>query len=141
MKLFHTSPNEITKINKFGNFFDCLFFSTSIYEMSACKTITYSIDASEMNFVHASKLHSEEIITEIAEKFDIDMDFSESLLDSSESIWDYEFGDAESDWYIQAQQGLCAKEMGFDGCENIDEQGIVYIIPMLGRESILTKEK
>lgn len=116
MKLFHTSPNEITKINKFGNFFDCLFFSTGIYEMSACKTITYSIDASEM-------------------------DFAESLLDSSKSVWDYEFGDAESDWYIQAQRGLCAKEMGFDGCKDIDEQGIVYIIPMHGRESILTKEK
>jgi len=27
--------------------------------------------------------------------------------------------------------------MGFDGCEDEDEQGTVYIIPMLGREDEL----
>ncbi|QHJ84582.1 MAG: hypothetical protein [Caudoviricetes sp.] len=141
MKLFHTSPKEITKIDKFGNFFDCLFFSTEVYEMSACETITYSIDSSDMQFINASDLHDKEIIEEIAERFNIDEDEAECLLDTSNSVWDYDFGDAESDWYIQAQRGLCAKEMGFDGCKDIDEQGTVYIVPMFGREDILNIER
>ena len=140
MKLFHTSPVEIKSINKFGNFDDCLFFSANVYEMSACETIVYSIDASEMSFVEACDLHDDEIVAEIAERFDIDADLAESLLDGSDSVWNYEFADAENDWYIQAKRGECAKKMGFDGCLDQDEQGGVYIIPMFGRESILVKE-
>ena len=55
-------------------------------------------------------------------------------------LWNHDFADAENDWYIQAKRGECAKKMGFDGCLDQDEQGGVYIIPMLERESILVKE-
>lgn len=140
MKLFHTSPKEITKINRFGQFDDCLFFSSNVYEMSACETITYSIDASNMRFIDASDLHDDEIIAEIAERFDIDLDDAESLLDGSDSVWNHDFADADADWFIQARRGECAKKMGFDGCEDQDEQGAVYIIPMFGRESILLED-
>ncbi|MFX5523805.1 hypothetical protein [Acinetobacter baumannii] len=140
MKLFHTSPNKIEKISKFGNFDDCLFFSTNVYEMSACETIVYSIDAETMSFIDACDLHDDEIIAEIAERFEIDEDLAESFLDGSESVWNHDFADAENDWFIQAKRGECAKKMGFDGCKDHDEQGVVYIIPMFGREAILVEE-
>ena len=140
MKLFHTSPKEITKINRFGAFDDCLFFSVEPYSMSVGEVITYSIDAENMNFVESCDLHDDEIIAEIAERFDIDEDLAESLLDGSDSVWNHDFADAENDWFIQAKRGECAKRMGFDGCKDHDEQGVVYIIPMLNRESILVKE-
>lgn len=140
MKLFHTSPKEITKIDRFGSFDDCLFFSVNPYSMSVGKVITYSINAENMNFINASDLSDDEIVSEIAERFDIDEDTAESLLDGSDSVWNHDFADAENDWYIQAKRGECAKKMGFDGCLDHDEQGAVYIIPMLGRESILVKD-
>ena len=140
MKLFQTSPNKIEKVSKFGNFDDCLFFSTNVYEMSAGETITYSINADDMRFIDASDLHDSEVIAEIAERFEIDLDDAESLLDGSDSVWNHDFADAENDWFIQAKRGECAKRMGFDGCKDHDEQGVVYIIPMLNRESILVEE-
>ena len=140
MKLFHTSPKEITEINRFGAFDDCLFFSVEPYSMSVGEVITYSIDAENMDFVNTSALHDDEIIAEISERFDIDAETAESLLDGSDSVWNHDFADAENDWYIQAKRGACAKKMGYDGCKDQDEQGSVYIIPMMGRESILVKE-
>ena len=140
MKLFHTSPKEITKIDRFGTFDDCLFFSVEPYSMSVGEVVTYSIDAENMSFVDAGDLTDAEIVAEIAERFDIDEDLAESLLDGSDSVWNHDFADAENDWYIQAKRGECAKKMGFDGCLDEDEQGGVYIIPMLGREAILNKE-
>ena len=139
MKLFHTSPNKIEKVSKFGNFDDCLFFSANVYEMSACETITYSINADDMRFVEACDLHDEEVVAEIAERFEIDVDAAESLLDGSDSVWNHDFADAENDWFIQTKRGECAKKMGFDGCKDHDEQGAVYIVPMFGRESILVE--
>lgn len=37
-------------------------------------------------------------------------------------------------WDFQALQGRIAKRMGYDGAESIDEQGDVYIIPMLDKK-------
>lgn len=139
MILYHTSPNEITTINRFGLFDDCLFFSNDVYQMSACDVIVYSIDASEMSFAHVSDLYDAHIIDDIAENFGIDSVLAEALLDDRSSVWDYAFASGEAVWYIQAKRGECAKAMGFDGCEDRDEQGTVYIIPMLGRENILER--
>ncbi|WP_049175110.1 hypothetical protein [Acinetobacter ursingii] len=139
MKLFHTSPKEITKIDRFGTFDDCLFFSATPYSMSVGEVITYSIDASEMDFINASGLYDEEVVVEIAKRFNVEIEVAESLLDGSDSVWNYDFADADEDWYLQAKRGECAKKMGYDGCKDEDEQGTVYIIPMLGRESILVK--
>jgi hypothetical protein len=140
MKLFHTSPNKIEKVSKFGNFDDCLFFSTNVYEMSACETTIYSINADDMRFIEACDLHDDEVISEIAERFEIDFDDAECILDGSDSVFNHSFGDADADWWVQARRGECAKKMGFDGCKDRDEQGVVYIIPMFNRESILIKE-
>ena len=61
MKLFHTSPKEITKIDRFGAFDDCLFFSVEPYSMSVGEVITYSIDAENMSFIDAGDLTDAEI--------------------------------------------------------------------------------
>lgn len=139
MKLFHTSPTKIEKINKFGTFGDCLFFSAQPYFMSQASKFVYSIDTEELEFINASQLYDEEIISEIAEKFGVDDDVAEGLLDGSESEWDYS-SDVDDSFWIQMIRGVCAKKMGFDGCLDRDEQGAVYIVPMFGRESILNIE-
>ena len=110
MKLFHTSPKEITKIDRFGTFDDCLFFSVEPYSMSVGEVITYSIDAENMSFIDAGDLTDAEIVAEIAGRFDIDEDLAGSLLDGSDSVWNHDFADAENDWYIQAKRGECAKK-------------------------------
>ena len=44
---------------------------------------------------------------------------------------------AWSPWWLQGKRGECAVKMGHDGCEDEDEQGTVYIVPMTGREKEL----
>lgn len=142
MKVFHTSPTVITKIDNspMRTFADCLFFSDDIYQMSACDTITYSLEIDEDMIIRVSQLDDSEIIKEVAELFDCDLDLAELLLDASESEWDLDNCDGDKSWSLQALRGKCAKKMGYEACEDEDEQGTVYIIPMLGRESDLKLE-
>ena len=133
--MYHTSPNKIEagSINAFGIAGDCLFFSDDVYSMSAGEVVVYEAD---FDCVRASMLEDEEIISEIADRFNVDSDIAESLLDGSESEWDHG-ADAEGSWWLQGKRGECAVKMGYDGCEDEDEQGTVYIVPMAGRESEL----
>lgn len=137
--MFHTSPVQIKEgsINSFGIAGDCLFFSDDVYRMSDASVYVYEAD---FNCVAASQLHDEEIVAEIAERFSVDSDTAESLLDGTESEWDYD-ADADDSWWLQGKRGECAVKMGFDGCEDEDEQGTVYIVPMKGRESELKQVK
>ena len=145
MKIYHTSPGLINKIEaypSFGFFNDCLFFSDSPYFMSADPgdAKVYSMIASDDKFIDVCDLHDDEIIKEIALYLSIDEEAAESILDGSSSVWDLDIDDedkAEKDWSIQAYRGACAKKMGYLGCSDVDEQGQVYIIPMLGLESML----
>ena len=133
--MYHTSPNKIEAgmINEMGVAGACLFFSDDVYRMSAASVNVYEAD---FNCVAASQLHDEEIIARIAAYFDVDTDTAEALLDGSESEWDHG-ADGEDSWWLQGMRGECAVKMGFDGCEDEDEQGTVYIVPMKGRESEL----
>ena len=136
--MYHTSPNKIEEgtIKKNGIAGSCLFFSDDVYVMSVSGPLyTYEAD---FNCVAASELHDEEIIAEIAHYFGCDEETAESLLDASESEWNIDYPTEGSDsWWLQGKRGECAVKMGFDGCEDEDEQGTVYIVPMLGRESEL----
>lgn len=133
--MFHTSPNEELKINKNGIAQDCLFFSNEVYNMSEASVYTFEAD---FNCVRANELYDEKIINDIAEYFNCDLELAESLLDASESEWNQEFDcDGEDSWWLQGKRGECAVKMGYDGCEDEDEQGTVYIVPMFGRESEL----
>ena len=134
--MFHTSPNKELKINKNGISQDCLFFSDEVYKMSEASIYTFEAD---FNCVRASELHDDEVISQIAEYFNCDLELAESLLDASENEWAQEFDcDGEDSWWLQGKRGECAVKMGYDGCEDEDEQGTVYIVPMFGRESELT---
>lgn len=135
--MYHTSPTQIDvgSINDFGIAGSCLFFSNDVYQMSEAACHVYQAD---FDCIRASQLHDDEIIAEIAERFDVDSDIAEALLDGSGSEWDHE-GDAEDSWWLQGKRGECAVKMGFDGCEDTDEQGTVYIVPMQGREKELKK--
>lgn len=134
--MYHTSPNKELKINKHGIAQDCLFFSDKVYQMSPESTYVYEAD---FDCVRASQLYDEAIISEIAEYFDCNLELAESLLDASENEWSQDFDcSAEASWWLQGKRGECAVKMGYDGCEDEDEQGAVYIVPMFGRESKLT---
>ena len=130
--MYHTSPNLISagSIDSNGIAGSCLFFSNDIYQMSAQSIYTYEAD---FNCVIASDLYDESIIEHIASFFEVDLDTAERLLDGSESEWDHG-ADGEGSWWLQGKRGECAVKMGFDGCEDTDEQGTVYIVPMLNRE-------
>lgn len=133
--MYHTSPNIIKEglIDDFGVAGSCLFFSDRVYQMSPVSIYVYEAD---FNCIEAFELYDEEIIAEIAEKFEVDLDVAEKLLDHSETEWNHG-ADAESSWWLQGKRGECAVKMGYDGCEDEDEQGTVYIVPMKGRESEL----
>lgn len=132
--MFHTSPNKIEAgtIKQNGTFGSCLFFSDDIYHMSAASTFVYE---SDFNCVKSSELYDEDTVKRIAEYFGCDEELAESLLDGSESEWDQDFEcEGEDSWWLQRMRAECAVKMGYDGCEDEDEQGTVYIVPMIGRE-------
>ena len=104
--------------------------------MSAASTLVYRLEIDESAIVSASQLYDEVIVSEIAELFDCDEDTAESLLDGSESEWNHDC-DAEKSWKLQGLRGECAKKMGYEACEDEDEQGTVYIVPMTSREADL----
>ena len=136
--MYHTSPNKISigSINKNGISGDCLFFSDDVYVMTTSSS--YYVYEADFECVKASNLYDESIVSEIAEYFNCDLDLAESLLDSSESEWYQDFDcDGEDSWWLQGKRGQCAVKMGYDGCKDEDEQGVVYIVPMTGRESEL----
>lgn len=136
--MYHTSPTEIKNgtINCHGVAGDCLFFSDDIYVMTASDT--YFVYEADFNCVRASQLYDEAIVNDIAKYFGCDVELAESLLDGSENEWDQDFQcDGEDSWWLQGKRGQCAVKMGYDGCQDGDEQGVVYIIPMTGRESEL----
>jgi len=133
--MFHTSPNKITEINNLGIAGDCLFFSDNVYVMTEAESV-YVYEA-DFDCIRVWQLHDEEIIEEIADNFGCSIETAEGLLDGSECEWEQESCDADMSWWLQGKRGECAKKMGFDGCEDEDEQGTVYIIPMSGRENEL----
>ena len=131
MELIHTSPNKIEKINCDGLFFDCLFFSIDEYGMGDYKFV-YSIKIDEDKVINVGQLYDEEILQDIMNVIECDEDEAEKLLDDRQQA-----DNGDDSWWLQAKQGECAKKMGYEVCRSIDEQGTVYIIPMLGRESEL----
>lgn len=147
LKLYHTSPVEIDKIEQhYGVFGDVLFFSDSVYVTGAGERIVYSIDASGLAFAEPYQLDDAGVVADMAEHLGVGEEDALDLLDGSKQPHDFEpfrtNAKAAEDalWYIQGQQAQCAQKMGYDGCEAMDEQGTVYMIPMFGREALLLKE-
>lgn len=135
--IYHTSPEEITKINEYGTFGESLFFSDEPYFMTqAANPVTYKMPLGKT--IPVSDLDDPAAIRDIANYFDIDDEAAESVLDGSKSVWDLDGNwGGEDDWWVQGKQGEAAKNMGYQGAKGIDEQGTVYIMPMKGREGDL----
>lgn len=132
MNIYHTSPVEIKEISKNGLFNDCLFFSNDVYTMTAGDFITYEMDVNEDSFIDVGQLDSVDYIKNIVGALEVSFDEAESYLCGFSTC-----EDPEDDFYIQAMQGAAAKDEGYLGAISADEQGTVYIIPMLGKESML----
>ncbi len=146
--IYHTSPEKIKKIDdRGGNFQDSLFFSTEEYNMSVGKTTTYALDIDNMSFIDPSDFFYEDdyeklndIVKDIQNYAEVDEEKAQGLLDGSEDPYDLiEDGEmaGELSWYLQGKQGEASKKLGYDGALSEDEQGSVYIIPMLNREKDL----
>ena len=82
--MIHTSPNKIEPgfINNDSIFGSCLFFSSDAYVMTRAERY-YVYEAEFENIVNASQLYDEEIISEIADRFNVDEETAESLLDAT----------------------------------------------------------
>lgn len=146
--LYHTSPTEIKKINEYGLFGSCLFFSSTPYVMCGTDSyITYTVEVEEDNILDMSTLFykyssDDELaddINDICEAYNVDKDTAEQLLSDEISSCDIE-ADSDLDFYIQRKSGEIAKKLGYDAALSRDEQGAVYIIDMFRKEELLTKE-
>lgn len=152
MKIYHTSPEAITEIKENqGPFGGALFFASTPYAMNNVKC-TYSIELDESQVIEVCSLDDEEVVEEIVDManrfFDIELDEDDAydILCGHETIWDLAEGQdaedlAEFDWTVQGLQAKAAQKAGYLAAESIDEQGTVYIINMIGKESLLKLEE
>ncbi|GFM84992.1 hypothetical protein PSCICO_03910 [Pseudomonas cichorii] len=150
MKLFHTSPTEITSIEKNGRFGEFLFFSGNVYAMTAGEAVTYSIDLDNEAVIDAGRLFYHEdaeklndLVAELAAHLEIDADTAEDLISEKANVYDLDSIDpediADASWDVQRFTARAAKILGFRGVAVSDEQGAAYMIDMLTHESDLVK--
>lgn len=151
MELIHTSPVEIKEITRSGRFGEFLFFSDREYSMGGHDYIAYSIEVGEDDIIEAGQLfyrHDSaevaDIIEQVADRFNVDIETAEGLIDESVNIYDVDGIDpeeaAETSWDIQLYTAKVAKKLGYRGVAVEDETGTSYMIDMLGRESELVKK-
>lgn len=140
MKLFHTSPEATITPRKSGRFDEFLFFSSSIYVMTAGEHHVFTAEVDESDIIEAGSLWYQEnweaarpFITELMNRLSIDEDDAMALLDESVSIYDIDVDIepadlADESWNIQRLTAKCAKALGFIGVQVEDEQGAAYMI-------------
>lgn len=140
MKLFHTSPEAVINPKTTGLFDEFIFFSGSIYTMTAGEYHVFSTEVDEGKIISASSLwyqdnyeDAHQYVDELCDTLEIDEDDSMSLLDESKTIFDLELDIDSEDiadviWNIQRLTAKCAKSMGFIGVQVEDEQGAAWMI-------------
>jgi hypothetical protein len=143
MELFHTSPGEIEQVNRFGRFGEFLFFSSSVYRMTAGEFVAYRLELSEGDLIDAAALfyHPEAeklnpLVCEFCARFGVDTDTAEKIISERAEL---DSCDADEIWDAQTFTGRAAKLLGFRGVCVTDEQGAAYMIDMLGREAELVR--
>ncbi|SSW65366.1 hypothetical protein AVE30378_01529 [Achromobacter veterisilvae] len=149
MKLFHTSPNEISTITSAGRFGSFLFFSARIYTVTAGEAVVYSLEIDDDSIVEAGRLFYHEdaarlqpLVDELAARLGIDEDDAEALIGESKSVFDLDGveGDlGEMSWDVQTITARAAGILGFRGVAVSDESGTSYLIDMAGREGELER--
>ena len=140
MKLHHMTHTEIKEVKKTGHFADVFFFGEEVHYMMEGREHHYTIDTKEVEFVNVQNFanyqannESKKIINQLANALDIDYEEAFEVLCENEQYNDDDYA------YLQIIQAKYAVTIGFDGAISQDEQGDVYMIPMFGRESLLTK--
>ncbi|KKO71829.1 hypothetical protein [Kerstersia gyiorum] len=149
MELIHTSPSEIKEIRANGRFDSFLFFSAHEYSMSVGQHVAYSIEIDEDQIIEASRLFYHDgaeklqaLVDDLASRYDIDSDDAEALIEgkiSAHDIIDDADEAADASWDAQLYAARAAVLLGYRGVAVEDEQGMAYMIDMLGRESELSK--
>ena len=111
MRVFHTSPKEITEVKKYNGVFDSvLFFSDNEYYMNNDAKFVYSVDLSESDIIDVFDLEiTESQAVHIACVLDIDVEAAYDAVCSNS----YEYQSCEDSWWIQAEQARIAKSMGY----------------------------
>ena len=140
MQLFHTSPEATITPSKSGRFDEFLFFSSSIYVMTAGEHHVFTAEVDESDIIEAGSLWYQEnweaarpFIAELMNRLSIEEVDAMVLLDESISIYDMDFDVepedlADESWNIQRLTAKCAKALGFIGVQVEDEQGAAYMI-------------
>ena len=140
MKLFHTSPNEITKITEDGTFGSFLCFSCDIYTPgSNLDPYVYCLEIGEFDLIECCRLfYSDDwkkldpIVESVKKVLGVDEDVAVTLLSEEIFLHNLELSEnldfAETAWWIQKQTAECSKILGYKGCIMTDEQGALYMI-------------
>ena len=144
IELFHTG-GEIKEITKDGFFGEFLFFSCSIYKMSAGVVNVYKIEVDEDDFIRAGSLFYHDdaekltgLVSEFCDKYGVDEDTAEEIISERASAWnEIEDCDENTAWDVQRFAARAAKTLGYRGVRVQDEQGGAWMIDMLGREQEL----
>lgn len=141
MDLFHTSAEKILEITQNGLFDEFLCFSASIYTMTAGDYIAYKIDIDEDQiisarglFYHADAAKLDDLVADFAARYGVDADTAEEIISEREQL---DSSNADELWDVQRYTARAAKLLGYRGVCGQDEQGSVYLIDMLGKESDL----
>lgn len=148
MELFHTSSKAITEITADGRFGEFLFFSSRVYTMTAGTPVVYSMELADADVIEAGQLFYHEdaanlegLVAELAERLDISEEDAEALIEESKSVYDMDNIEAEdaadASWDVQLFTARAAKTLGFRAVQVKDEQGVAYMVDMLGREAEL----
>jgi hypothetical protein len=150
MRLFHTSPTEIGKIDGSGPFGSFLFFSTHVRETVPRDTLVYSLDIDESSLLDACQISCagdtekiQPIIDEIARKVGVDNETAFALICQRENVFDLDGIDrpraSELGFDIQYATARAACALGYRGAAMKDKQGTAYMVDMLGRETELVR--
>lgn len=148
MELFHTSPSKIEKIGSTGRFGEFLFFSSSVYTMTAGSPVVYRLELSDSDVIEAGQLfyHDEAaklagLVADLAARLGVSEEDAEALIEESLSVYDLDNIPAEdaadASWDVQLFTARAAKALGFRAVQVQDEQGAAWMVDMLGRESEL----
>jgi hypothetical protein len=148
VSVFHTSPEPITKIGARGTFGSHLCFADRVYAMAQGPLHVYRLDLDEGEIVESGRLLYADtegkiagITQRIMELAECDEDTADELLSQRADVSTLEHIAAEDaadiGWKIQRLTAEAGRLLGYRGVSMQDEQGTVYLIDMLGRESEL----
>ena len=153
MELYHTSGAEITNINELGRFGSHLCFADEPYFMAIDPAITYKIEIDENDIIEAGSIFYHDdaeklsaLASEVAERIGCSEDDAEEVISQRLNVWDMDLeleADelAELSWDSQRWAAEAAALLGYRGVSMQDEQGTMYLVDMLSRESDLVAVK